>query len=459
MKKSTLLSGALIALCFWGSQAFAQDASLTNLGVAPYVQLNTNYTLTVNMINNSGPAINSFTVSWQLDGGAVYPYTSGIGGGGLPSTGGYYLPLTLSPALNISVAGVHTLKVWVDVDGDTNTGNDTTTVSVTALTAFANKVVLLEEATAQWCPHCPPAGVVTDSLSPQPDIIVQRFHNTDNYSFDDGQTYFNRYYGAGGGFWPAGMVEMTEMADYTVNDNYPNWPGDVAAREGISPLDLRATYTLDTTTRSLSITFTANFKYALTGSFSFNGFILENNIIDYQIQPDESTDSNFVHNDVVRAILGGVSGTPGIIPNTPVVNTDYTQTYTTTIDPSWNIHNLTFTGVVFNTASGNTDAINAVKVGEYAPSGIKPLQAAAPVQVYPNPFTNGITINLPANSNNVSVYIYSIDGKMVYSRNYAQPTGTTPLYVDLQNHNLAAGTYNVVVKTSTGYYGTKVIKD
>lgn len=400
----------LLVFIFITSLVHAKDGYLSNLSIPnKYVKTNTNYTLGVNIRNSDNIPITACQVSWRLDNGSIHSEVFNIGGGGVVS--GNYLPVTLSPDMNISSPGEHLLQVWIDVYGDTDHSNDTINKYLIALSNYANNKVLMEDYTATWCPSCPGANTVFKSLSNNPDVVLASFHDSDPYSFSEGESYMEAYY-PGAIFTPGGVINMGEMGTYAINSAHNLWTDAVNARIGISPVALDLVTDLNTTTRELTITLKANFKYAYSGDFYLNVYITENDIQGSQT----GGSSPYYHHHVVRAMLGGVSGISGIIPASPVENTDYTYQDNYTIPSAWNIDELEIIAIVFEKDQGNTEALNAAYV-DYSSIGIDESSVLKNVNIYPNPTKDYFVISGERHAEDCCyIKIYNLLGETILSQ-------------------------------------------
>jgi hypothetical protein len=130
----------------------AQDAFLSNLAIPRYVKTNQSYTVSVRARNAANTAYNGLKISYQLnDNPIVQGSNINLSGNGLGLNS--YLPFNSPVPFSISSAGINTIKIWIDVAGDSNSSNDTLKYTFTALSSYASKTVLMEVRTATWCPH------------------------------------------------------------------------------------------------------------------------------------------------------------------------------------------------------------------------------------------------------------------------------------------------------------------
>ncbi|HQV53543.1 MAG: Omp28-related outer membrane protein [Flavobacteriales bacterium] len=452
MKYTTLTKALLGLIIFTGAASLqAQNAYLENLALPRYIKAGVNYPVNVWARNASAVPMTSCTVKWQLDGGPIYTGSTGIGGGGVTTNN--YLNYTHPNQLN-TTQGTHTLVVWIETTVDTDPTNNTLTTEFTALTNYADKVVLLEGRTETWCQYCPTANTVTNTLMNNPDFAVAKFHLSDAFDTDDGIAYYGQYNVS---FTPAGVLDMGEYGSYTPNSGSSGWEAAMTARAaGVAPTMLSLSPSMNWTTRTLTVTMTANFTYSFAGPFNLNVYLLEDNCPGSQT--NGGAGSNYIHNAVVRAMLGGSTGTSGVVPNTPVVGTNYTHTYTYQVPANFKLADLKLIGVLEHKLGvNNRYCVNAVKSGVSA-VGIDELTLAADrFQVFPNPFTNELRVSVADMNGPVAVELYTLDGRSVYqSTMVLDPTGNATL--DLNSAKLAQGAYLLQINTSEGKATERVLK-
>ncbi len=401
----TLLMGSMAC------SAFAQNAYLDGLSFPRYIKANTNYPVSVN-VKNLGPApLLSFSIRWRLDAGTWHNgSTITFQAPGL-QTGGYYYT-AIHPVQLSTSQGSHTLDVEILSTPDSDPSNNVLTVTFTALSTWAPKMVLLEGRTETWCQYCPVANTVTNDLALNPNFAVAKFHTADALASTDGTLYYTTYYNPN--FTPAAVLDMGEYGGYTVNSASNRWEDEMTARAaGVAPASVAMTSSLNWTTRVLTVSVTATFTYTFAGPFKLNAWVLEDAVPGAQ----QNAPAGYLHNKVVRALLGGATGTTGIVPTNPVVGTPYTKTYTYTVPANFKLGDLKMIGVLEHAIS-NTDryCVNAAK-GEASAVGIDELTAANDLlEVYPNPFRDAVNIALKGISGKARVEVLSVDGRVLVQR-------------------------------------------
>lgn len=452
--RNTILSKTLLGLLLIASTASlnAQNAYMQNGTLPRYIKAGVNYPISV-WARNLGPApLPSFTIRWKLDGGTwnVAPAVN-VTPPGLSSAS--YVPFTHPVQLN-TTQGAHVVVIEILSINDSDPSNNTLTFNFTALTNSADKVVLLEARTETWCQQCPPSNTATNTLMMNPDFAVGKFHLSD--ALDDCTectTYYNQH---NINYTPAGIIEMGEYGGYAITSQYPGWNDAMTARAaGVSPVELTMTSSVNNSTRVINITLAAEFTYAVAGTYALNLYVAEDGVAG----PQTNAPANYIHNKVMRAMLGGATGTTGVVPNTPVVGTTYQQNYSYTVPANYNISNLHFIGVLEHSLGGfnNRFAINVVK-GAAVGVGIAELRLGdQSLEAYPNPFNDELYVSVEDVNGSAIVELFSLDGRSVYQNNIVL-NGMASTRLDLGASGLANGAYLLRVVTERGSAEQRVIK-
>lgn len=433
----------VISLIFSFTQAFAGDAILQQLNLQPYTKLNTEYVIKGRVKNLSGSNITSFRTGWRLDNGVNnISNLTNIGGGGL-TTGNTYLPFTdLLNFLNVTSPGQHVIKVWVKATGDTNPLNDTITYNFKALATYVNRVALFEESSGTWCQFCPPASTVVNSIDNLSNAAVAVFHHSDIYSTTEGEDYYNPYFG-GSIFTPGAMINMGEYGNYSINSYTTEWYGEMSSRNNaISPIELLINPTFNSSSRLLNVDLTSTFKLVENGDYYLNVYIVEDGIVGTQV----NATNPYTHNHVVRKMLGGSSGTSGIIPLTPTLNTPYTNSYSFVIPASWNVNNLSLIGLIYSKNGNNKYTQNAINYS------FSQLLSTTDFSVSPNPAEDTLIVDDLYFEEGNTLSIYNANGQLVLNENLNSKK------VELTISNFPSGIYLIKVKTSEGVLTKRFVK-
>jgi len=416
------------------SSGHAQNAYLTSNGIPRYIRAGQDLPIVARVRNAGTTAYFTFAVKWRLNGGAVQsmdPFT--VGGNGIINNS--YWEVNHPVPLN-ATQGPRTLKVWVDVAGETDRTNDTLTYSFTALNAWADKAVLLEVRTETWCPVCPPCNSTTNLLDDDAMQAVAKFHLTD--ALDDCAeciTYFGQY---GQVNTPAGIFEMGDLGTSVIGPNHTAWAAEFAQRRtGVSPVELGMSANLNNTTRQLTVSLTATYTYGFAGTHKLNVYLLEDNVAAAQT----NAPANYLHQGVMRAMLGGANGSTGIIPGTPVAGTPYTANYTYTVPAGYNLGNLRLIGVAeHSTGAANGRHTLNVLTSTAAGVGITELGLADNgLRAHPSPFADLLQLRVNDAEGMATAELIGMDGRLALSGTVRFSGGEARW--DLSTAALAEGSY------------------
>lgn len=455
MKRNSTLRNffLLLILALSGVVAQAQNAYLQNAAIPRFTKAGISYTIKVRVRNATATPITSFMVRWKLDGGAWNNgVTTNVSGGGITTNN--FVTHTHPTVLNVA-AGPHTVLLEVITTTDTDASNNTLSVAFTALSAWAPKVVLLEGRTETWCQYCPPANTETNDLASNPAYAISKWHVTDGLSdaCPNCSDYFENNYDPG--FTPATMIEMGEYGGYTLNSGVSGWEADLESRAaGVSPVELTMTSALNWNTRVLTVQLTAEFTYAVAGPHKLNVYVLE----DLVPGPQTNAPANYIHNKVMRAMLGGATGTTGVLPTNPVVGTAYTQTYTYTVPATFKLADLKLIGVAEHAQSPTSRfCLNAVKSGASMVGVEEVVAHQEGLSAWPNPFADDLRIWAPDLAGQVNVELFNLEGQAVIQHALiltADGFGS----LDLQVADLPPGAYLLRVSDGAKQMTQRVVR-
>jgi hypothetical protein len=373
-------AGAALALLVCSLPGIAQDAYLTNCFVPRYWKANTAWTLEARVRNLvSGAPLTAYRIDWRYNNGAVQT------GNWQNSTGinpGQYMIYTHPIAFNQPAAS-GTLKLWVVGIGDTNHANDTLTFPVNVLAAWATKSVLLEQYTGTWCQWCPPPNATTNSMDSDPLVVVAKHHNMDEFSDAASTAYWVQF---GADYSPSGVMEQEEFGTLQDDAAYDQWPARADQRkQGVSPVLLTVSATVPESSRTLTVSVSAQFMAAQPGDYVLNAYVLEDGVPG----PQTNAPAGYVHNQVVRAVLGGAAGTTGAIPANPGAGT-YAHQYTFDLPEAWDMDHLRVAAMVTERRAIGSWTVN-VGDADVVMVGV-PERDAAWARVWPNPSSGALVV-------------------------------------------------------------------
>lgn len=443
-------------LLFFGFSAHkvnAQDAYLQNLQIGRYIKTNTNYSISYSVRNAvSSPALTSFRIGWRWNNGSIsYSQQINMGGGGINQNNLYNH--THPASLNVATQGAGTLKVWVEGQGDNNHANDTITIKIKVISNFAEKNVLAEVKTATWCQYCPAANVLANTMNQDPRAIVVKLHSEDGLSSANATAYLSQNMNVN--FTPAIMIDQGEYGSYVINSQHPGWQGQIDARKlGVSPASVQINPTYNTSNRQLTVQVVSTILHPEAGEYRINAYILEDNVSGPQT--NGGSGNNYIHNQILREILGPVSGTTGVIPQNPVQGQAYTHTYTHTLPASWNPAKIRIVAYITHVENGQKYTLNANKAGLGSMGIDHSTLNGSEINIYPNPFTYNLSIDFSkVDPSPYTIELFNPDGRLMQSWNFSG--GNTSFELN-KLESLPAGSYYVRIGNSGNHIVRKIIK-
>lgn len=215
------------------------------------------------------------------------------------------------------------------------------------------KRVLIEDFTGQGCVNCPNGNLAIERMQEEygaDNVIAVGMHSGplgrgSTLRTDDGDWYYDHW---GISVQPTAYIDRREFSP-----DYNMWATAVRNYIQIEPevmLDAACSY--DAATRTLGITVDAD-GLQTTVNGNLQVWLIENNIVDYQILLDGSWDYEYVHNHVYRASVNDLMGDAITVPT----GARETRTFTYTLDEEWVPENMEVVAFIYN----NTGVLQAVK--------------------------------------------------------------------------------------------------
>lgn len=218
-------------------------------------------------------------------------------------------------------------------------------------TPQANRAVLIEDFTGQWCSNCPLAAQEIESLTSTygtDKIIAVAIHcgpqgyqgGTDDLpglKTDLGQEYYNAFKIE---YQPQGKIDRGGLAAYT------DWAGIVRTElQKTALLNIDVANTYDSESRKLSISIDLE---SVKGIDSQNGnlqvWLVEDNITSIQAMPDNSYNTSYIHQHALRDAVNGTWGEAYAITE----ETDAHFAYSYDIHTGWKPENLSVVAFAYN---------------------------------------------------------------------------------------------------------------
>lgn len=217
--------------------------------------------------------------------------------------------------------------------------------------AAQQKTVLLEEFTGVNCLNCPPAQVKLQALlTTYPDSLIGVSIHNDNpladpfpppaedFETPEGVDISHRVFGSTA--IPGGVIDRKDFAgDGEPIEGWPFWEGKVLQQfQQTTPVNAAVTVTsYDAGKRELIVKVKLHYTEDVSFDQNISVMVTESGIISPQKLPDNTTDSFYVHNHVLRGMMTSSSGT-GISVETPADRVIVKEFYLVLGD-TWNPEN------------------------------------------------------------------------------------------------------------------------
>lgn len=449
-----------------------EDVEMVSLNVNDVESAANPITISGTISNKGSNPLTSVDIEWTDDNGATVNSET-ISGINVAPLANYNF--SHNTAWSPAAGSTYTLTVTASNPNgvtDPNTLNNSVTQTV-----FVNngsgvaKNPLIEEFTTAPCQFCPDGTVIVEQiLTANPTAIAVGLHacfGTDAMTIPEAVTYCNAFSGGA----PTATIDRTLFPGETgVGHGRGTWANNVTTQLGIiSPVTMNVTGTFDSTNSSASIDLSATIsdfvprandvrvtlfvvEDRVTGTGSgYNQVNFYNTQAGHPYAGAGNPIVGFEHRHVLRDVYPTTDawGQAGVIPSNPTLNSTYSQNYTFTLDPSWDVNEISLVGFAsyFDTDVTRREVLNAfqVKLSNLVATGIEDNNTAvADLSIYPNPTNNMSTIALSLKSQeNVSMTLTDVTGKTVTSENFGVLSGSQKLNLDVSG--LSEGFYFVTL--------------
>ena len=344
----------------------------------------------------------------------------------------------------------------------------------------AIKRVLVEESTGVWCASCAYGSVYFKHLKNNyPNAIPVAIHTgpggQDSMAILSVELYMIPYYSGSPTF-------LMDRKDFPENSSSkPSISASNTWEHGLDTLDyymnkiyntaplatIGITQTYNPTTRVISATITSTFVTNTTGNFRLNCFIIEDsvtggphynqansNFSGWTAGPSYLQDlinapaviTGYVHNHVLRAMLGNPEGATASIPTTVTNGSSYSKTFSYTVPAEFDEKHISLIGIIQNygpdkVADREIVNANSQKLNTNSTSISDLEKDFIDVSIFPNPITEESNIEFYAkNDENLSCVLYDIQGRVVkelFNKHFAPGE----YRISLGNMNLKSGVY------------------
>lgn len=307
---------------------------------------------------------------------------------------------------------------------------------------------VLEYCTGTWCQWCPCGhSIIKNEIKPaHPNVIVISYHGpangSDPFSFFAGNTVISALGFSG---YPTGIVDRTSAPQ-----SRSVWLSNVANRKNVpATVSISSTRIYNSVIRELNLTINSTALSALTGSYYLSVILLEDSLIHSQTGNSSCPGgTNYVHDNVVRAMVNGATGE--LLNNT---NWDRGQVISRqikyTIPNNVVEKNASIVAMVYKQGTTlNTSEIQQAEkwrlldtTATSIKSDLKPVTEFELFQNYPNPFNPSTIIAYQSPQNGFhSLKVFNLLGKEVAVLvNEYRNSGNYEIEFDASN--LPAGVY------------------
>lgn len=409
---------AIQALLSGSDEMFGNKAQLIDVTIADNQPLNSSIEVPV-IFNNIGTNnISNIELTYKLGTNAAVQqtFTANI-------TGGDTSPKTVTlTGVNINMAGDFSVTITKVNDVATTSNTITKPIAVYDPANVAVRKILLEQFTTESCGYCPAGAARIKNVMNQAEFagkVIWVAHHagfyTDPYTIPASESYL-RFYGAGGTYAPAMMVDRTilEGAAPVMGVGGESTIANHFRKSLAVPTNFTVDITQENTVatdRGVNITVHGKNLSGATPAEDLYVFIflLENGIV---TNGQSGGGAGYIHNNLIRSVLNGVAGTK-ITWN----GDSYSVNAEGTLPASWKEENM---DVVAFVAKDYMNAINNVQVmnAERAAlamtnhTGIEDVYGSA-LKVYAQ---NGTIV---VEGEYTGIQVFGIDGKEFNNRNLA----------------------------------------
>jgi hypothetical protein len=435
--------------------------------------------LSVKMRNLGTTTITSFDMNVTQNAGA--PVAQNIIGVSIPSlatyTVNYPAPFTLASGTNTFTATISNVNGSV-ADGDAS--DDVITQTVTPVQPAAGKVVVAEEGTGTWCQWCPRGAVYMDMMTAKYDAYYAGIavHNSDPMTV-------TAYDAAIGGLisgYPSALVDRGAVIDPSAIE------GDFLNRIVIAPEGMivnGATY--NSTTRLLKVSVTTTMAANISGDYKVACVITEDSVsgtastynqsnaysggasgpmggFESLANPVPAAQMNYNH--VARALSPSFAGMSYAYGASATTGQVFTHNFSYTLPATWDANQIHIIGMMIEPSGVINNAATATIPEAVANGWLAGVSvgvntiAEAPdaIQLMPNPASSltNVALSLKTDSD-VSMEVFSANGKLVASKAYGKLSGPYNLPIDTQEY--AKGIYFVKVNVNGQPTVLKLIKE
>lgn len=441
----------------------ANDAAI--MGMTPkiltkgsFATVGNNVAVTAKVQNIGSATMSSYTIKIN-DGAATqsFPQTTPLVSGGISN-----IPINYA----MTTTGIKPIKLWVELTGDSNHLNDTTTSEFGGATFTPLHTPVFEEATGTWCQWCPRGAVFMDSLvKTHPDAVAIAVHNADPMAvavYDAGMAPLI-------GGYPSGLVDRKEekdpsefltaytdhKTDFGVGDITINQP-TIAGSAMTVKVDVKmAIATKPSYNYQLALVVTEDDVHGTTAAYNqANAYAGGANGVmgGFELLPSTVPAAQMYYNHVARMISGSFIGQTASLPGTMTAGSTYSYTFNWTAPAGTVLYKCKANVLLICGLSGEVH--NGKWMGAY-PTSVNTVLNEEDFNVFPNPSNDYLNLDFTLQAaSDVMVSMTDLTGKTVYTNTLKNLNGSQGLVINTSY--LSDGMYMLSVKTAGGNITRKV---
>jgi thiol-disulfide isomerase/thioredoxin len=343
------------------------------------------------------------------------------------------------------------------------------TPSPEAFGQVPSRTVLIEEFTGEWCGWCPNGMMELEEMIAKygDTIIVVAVHTSDPLESPSASAMI----GAWANFSPSALINRdydTLLGAQVFQTG--DWDAVIARQIDTPPVcDVQLNYGYNPSSRLLTAEVKANFTENYIGDGRLNLYIVEDSVAGnaqhnylsgdpqfigtpFYALPDPIP--GFIHEHVLREMVGESYGIDGIIPDTVTAGQEFSYSFTYTIPAGYNLGHLHLIGLVqqHKGLKKYRKILNSVHYKfDPAITGQENSAVFEKISIGPNPVCDQVTIRSGSNEILESVELYSLQGKLM-SANYPENNE-----IHLQVNEIEPQTCILVIRTATGVFHKKLM--
>lgn len=427
--------------------------------------------------NLGATALTSFDLTLDYNGNQYVENVTGVN----VTTNNTY-SVTLGSSFNLASGNNQATLTLTNINGgaDNYANDNIKTIDINPIIPAPGKMVVAEEGTGTWCGWCPRGAVYMESLTAKyPGFFVPiAVHNADPMTVTD----YDAGIGALVSGYPSALVDRGPEIDPLLIEP------DFLDRIVTTPVTLIENGALyNTSTRELQVSITTTFPVGSTGVYKVACVLTENAVTGttasynqtnyyaggsngamggYEILADPVPAAQMVYDYVARVISPGFAGLTNSYPTSTSAGQFFTHNFTYTLPATWDENEIHIVGMVINSTGiiDNADyttipeaVANNFDIGTLVSTNEIQFSPDANIQIYPNPASDMTNIYLELKGETeVIIEIYSIDGKLIASKNYGSLMGTYNFPVVMSQWD--NGIYTARITTGNTIINKQIVK-